>query len=108
MTSNATSPIFIHSLFRSGSTYIFNVFRDSEAGYWCYQEPLNEHLLFASDAPEKLLEIDKQTASHLRHPVLKKPYFDEFFPSLKKLVTYFVKSSHTTNTSYQKTILTLI
>lgn len=91
MTSNATNPIFIHSLFRSGSTYIFNVFRNSGAGYWCYQEPLNEHLLFATDAPEKLLETHKQTSSHLRHPALKKPYFDEFFPLAEIIGNLFRK-----------------
>ena len=38
------SPVVIRSLFRSGSTWLFGVFRRAEAGYWCYQEPFNEGL----------------------------------------------------------------
>jgi hypothetical protein len=45
----SAGPIFVHSLFRSGSTYLFEVFRRSPDGYWCYQEPLNEHLRHARD-----------------------------------------------------------
>jgi hypothetical protein len=73
------APIFVHSLFRSGSTYLFEVFRRSPAGYWCYQEPLNEHLRHAADAPDRLLEISSRDSSLLRHPTLDKPYFWEFY-----------------------------
>lgn len=73
------APVFIHSLFRSGSTYLFNRFRHSPHGYWCYQEPLNEFLLAAADAPEKLLEPQDANVRHLRHPQLDKPYFYEFY-----------------------------
>ena len=50
---NAT-PIFIHSLFRSGSTYLFKLCRSSPAGYWCYQEPLHEAVLAANEDPRKV------------------------------------------------------
>ena len=73
-----TRPIFIHSLFRSGSTYIFNVFRRSPSGYWCYQEPLNEYLLCSANSPDKLLDDLFSLSSYLRHPELDKPYFFEF------------------------------
>jgi len=79
MNSQNTAPVFIHSLFRSGSTYIFNVFRRSKSGYWCYQEPLHEHLIHAATKPHKLLEPDKEMQRKLRHPELKKPYFYEFY-----------------------------
>jgi hypothetical protein len=71
-------PVFIHSLFRSGSTYLFNVFRRSPAGYTCYQEPLNEFLLCARTEPEKLLAIHEAAARTYRHPKLDRPYFAEF------------------------------
>lgn len=73
-----TDPIFIHSLFRAGSTYLFNCFRRSSFGYWCYQEPLNEYLINASDRPDKLLELHEENVTHLRHPGLERPYFYEF------------------------------
>ena len=77
-TSRQEKPIFIHSLFRSGSTYLFNVFRRSDAGYWCYQEPFNDHLLNLDDHPEKLLEPGSGLSRELRHPRLDRPYFWEY------------------------------
>jgi hypothetical protein len=73
------APIFVHSLFRAGSTYIFGAFRRSPAGYWCYQEPLHEYIRHVADAPERLLEVDFHLGSALRHPDLQKPYFWEFY-----------------------------
>ncbi len=78
MTANTRTPVYIHSLFRAGSTYLFNVFRRSSEGYWCYQEPLNEYLLHAATEPDRLLDIHQETISFLRHGKLEKPYFYEF------------------------------
>lgn len=71
-------PIFIHSLFRSGSTYIFDVFRRNKE-YWCYQEPLNEIALKLKDTPEDLLQPDASLSVALRHKQLEKPYFYELY-----------------------------
>lgn len=71
------SPIFIHSLFRSGITYLFQVFRRSPCGYWCYQEPLHEATYLAKNDPTRLLRAFRQKASLLYHPMLDKPYFQE-------------------------------
>lgn len=70
-------PVFIHSLFRAGSTYIFNTFRRSAAGYWCYQEPLHEISLYARENREILLREDASKMAMLRHPRLAAPYFQE-------------------------------
>jgi hypothetical protein len=73
-------PIFIHSLFRAGSTYLFNVFRRSLAGYWCYQEPLHEVALFARSVPEQLLRGFGEKEMRLnRHPKMDVPYFQELY-----------------------------
>jgi len=72
-------PIFIHSLFRSGSTYIFNVFRRSKAGYWCYQEPIHELVLLAKEKPEELLTYSGDKMKALRHPPIDKSYFWELY-----------------------------
>lgn len=74
------SPVFIHSLFRAGSTYLFNCFRRSVEKYCCYQEPLNEFLLNAGKNPEVLLNLHEDNTRHLRHPAIDLPYFYEFFP----------------------------
>jgi len=72
------SPVFIHSLFRSGSTYLFNVFRRSETKYWCYQEPLNEKLIFNATKPGGFKVGIEGVGKILRHPELDKPYCFEF------------------------------
>lgn len=74
----STGPIFIHSLFRSGSTYLFQVFRRSRVGYWCYQEPFHEKLCCLNGNAEQLLESRDTTSHQLRHPRLERPYFWEY------------------------------
>ena len=86
------SPIFIHSLFRAGSTYIFNAFRRAEKGYWCYQEPENEFLIHLNGDANKLLENSEGTVSVLRHPQLNKPYYWEFYQIKDDLKGLFRKS----------------
>lgn len=76
MTPNV---IFVHSLFRAGSTYFFNVFRRSKAGYWCYQEPLHEAAFFMKDDPEALLKFNHHSSEGLRHSKLDQPYFQELY-----------------------------
>ncbi|MGQ9797531.1 MAG: hypothetical protein ACUVR9_14345, partial [Desulfosoma sp.] len=72
------SPIFIHSLFHSGSTYLSHVFRRSPCGYWCYQEPLHEAVYFAKNDPTILLRgFGEEDLNLYRHPRLDKPYFQE-------------------------------
>jgi len=69
-----TQSLFIHSLFRSGSTYVWNAFRRSPKGYWCYQEPLHETVLALEKAPMELLAFDtNEETKYLRHPKLDKP-----------------------------------
>ncbi len=71
------SPIFIHSLFRSGSTYFFNVFRRSPIGYFCFQEALHPVVFFLKDNPQDLLKFHTATYELMRHPNLDRPVFYE-------------------------------
>ncbi len=82
-------PIFIHSLFRSGSTWIFDILRRS--GYWCYQEPYHEALISLNGNFELSLSWDQKTMEELRHPQLDKPYFFEFSKIQKELTGSFEK-----------------
>ena len=77
MSPESPSPIFIHSLWRAGSTYLFQVFRRSEAGYYCYQEPLHEIVLDNQNSPENMLIIKSENVLDLRHPTLTYPYYQE-------------------------------
>ncbi len=68
--------IFIHSLFRTGSTYIFDKFR-SNPDYYCYYEPFNESLVHYSKT--KALSVgDQAQYSAMRHPVHERDYFYEY------------------------------
>jgi len=77
-------PIFIHSLFRAGSTYLFHVFRRSDADYYCYQEPLHEISLYAKNNYGLLLNENDEKAILLRHPTLGKSYFFELYKVAEK------------------------
>lgn len=89
---NLNTPIFIHSLFRAGSTYLFNVFRRSDLSYWCYQEPEHEFLIHLNDDADELLKTGSDLARELRHPALSKPYFWEFHQVNEVLSGLFQKS----------------
>lgn len=85
-------PIFIHSLYRSGSTYFFNVFRRSDAGYFCYQEPENGLLNALNGNPEELLKVGQHESKSLRHQLMNQPYFWEFYLIRSSLRGLFHKS----------------
>ncbi len=72
----AAQPIFVHSLWRAGSTYFFQAFRRA-GGYWAYQEPVHEAALQAKNAPERLAGYAEDLARALRHPPLQRGYFYE-------------------------------
>lgn len=84
-------PIFIHSLFRSGSTYLFNVFRRT-GNYWCYQEPENEWLLELDENPEGLLAVTANNGGNIHHPDIGNPYFWEFHEVRRALKGLFKAS----------------
>ncbi|SEL45693.1 MULTISPECIES: hypothetical protein [Pseudomonas] len=85
------NPIFVHSLFRSGSTYLFNVFRRANDKYWCYQEPENEWLLELDERPELVLAVGASDAKNVNHPDIGLPYFWEFLQIKDSLVGLFKK-----------------
>jgi hypothetical protein len=77
--NNKNTPIFIHSLWRAGSTYVFNVFRRSDYGYWAYKEPIHEIALNAKNQNnlEVFDEFTSDKLNFLNHPYLEKSYFYE-------------------------------
>jgi hypothetical protein len=109
-------PIFIHSLFRSGSTYLFKAFRRSGEGYWCYQEAVHEIAFFSRTDPS-FLHKDHGEAKEklLRHPSLDGSYFKELqevWPAWKDTITehtiyneYFEKSPSSAAVSYFRSLI---
>jgi hypothetical protein len=96
-------PIFIHSMFRTGSTWLFDIFRRAGGGasYFCYQEPFHESLLALNDNPAALLGDPVLTNHLLRHPSLDKPYFWEFHEISESLRGLF-RPSFTTSAFFSE------
>jgi hypothetical protein len=78
-SDESSRPIFLHSSFRTGSTWLWSKFRNNPACY-CYYEIFNEML---EDINFKnILQSPSTWNSH--HPA-GAPYFSEFSPLLKKV-----------------------
>jgi len=65
--------IFLHSSWRTGSTYVWAKFRPLRE-FYCYFEPLNEHLVTATESFINTFA----PWSYATHPKLDAPYLDEF------------------------------
>ncbi len=74
-----SAPVFLHALWRSGSTYIWSRFRDLGETRAFY-DPLNIDLAKLTAA--KLAGHSPEASPHLRHPTLDAPYFAEYAPLL--------------------------
>ena len=92
MDQKDKTPVFVHSLFRSGSTYIFNAFRRSGAGYWPYQEPLNETLIDNAQREGGFQGGPETANEYLRHPELDKSHTYEFHVAADEVVRRFRKN----------------
>lgn len=71
-----TKPLYLHSSWRSSSTYVWAKFRTDPKAY-CYFEPMAEHLRAAT--PDVLGGV---SWSYAHHPPLDVPYRAEFLPLL--------------------------
>jgi hypothetical protein len=70
-------PIFVHSLWRTGSTYVWSRFR-AAPGTRCFYEPLHDGLARLTRA--RIGRANAETVEQNRHPELLAPYFTEFAP----------------------------
>ncbi|MGC5704160.1 glycosyltransferase [Pseudomonas sp. NFXW11] len=78
--------IFVHSLFRSGSTYLYNVLKRTGKLH-VYHEPMHEMIETLHESWEALADRRDELKSILRHGFLVGGYFDEFshlLPEIKK------------------------
>ena len=72
-------PIFLHSLWRTGSTYVWSRFRAAE-GARCYYEPLHDGL--ARLNRRRIARGTAEVIEQNNHPQLNAPYFAEYAPLL--------------------------
>lgn len=77
----AKKPVFLHGLWRSGSTFIWSRFR-ALPGTYCFYEPLNQGL--GRLTAERITRDTADRVEGNRHPELETPYFAEFAPLLKR------------------------
>jgi hypothetical protein len=92
IVSPGPKPIFLHSGWRTGSTYLWAKFRSLPTTY-CYFEPLSEDL--AALTPLILDAFVPWPGA--RHPKLSAPYLEEFRPLLGKdlgIAGYFVEFAY--------------
>jgi hypothetical protein len=75
--ASARRPVFLHGLWRSGSTYLWSRFRTSPHAR-CFYEPLHHGL--AKLTPERIARDTPEQIGANGHPALRAPYFQEFAP----------------------------
>ena len=80
--------LFLHSLFRSGSTYIYNAIKRTGL-YHAYHEPMHEVIASLADSWEELSANQQQIKSILRHDFLRGSYFDEYSHILDEIKKSF-------------------
>lgn len=68
---------FVHSLFRSGSTYVYNALKRT-GKFHIYHEPMHEVIASLSDSWDDMAAKKERMKSLLRHDFLDGGYFDEF------------------------------
>ena len=75
-------PIFIHAWGRSGTTYLWNVFRRCD-GYYTYYEPFHLEFLRLRSPDSFLKKESNNLTKRVNHPSISAPYFAEY--------TYFIE-----------------
>jgi len=83
-------PVFVHAMWRTGSTYVWAKFRENPR-YRAYYEPLHE--VFINVSMEALEAVGSdEAADSRRHPHLKASYFAEFQELVEAGAISFEKS----------------
>ncbi len=74
----AEEPVFLHSLWRTGSTYLFGKFRETQR-YYCLYEPLHEFMGRLNESHMREFS-GRKIAAKLSHSTMSGGYFDEYRP----------------------------
>lgn len=85
-------PIFLHGLFRCGSTYFFDKFR-SDQNIHCYYEPFHHVINQLRPDSIDIWAHSGKTSHRMKHPILIKPHFHEYLGAFEEnQVKFFDKS----------------
>ncbi|MEM8833645.1 MAG: hypothetical protein AAGB32_03785 [Pseudomonadota bacterium] len=98
MTSHSQRPIFLHGLWRSGSTFIWSEFRKNPNTY-CYLEPL--HHRFSHLTKKRVFRDTPSVNKGNNHPVMEQPYFFELIP----LINFRGVKNHSSRLAFEKFFL---
>ena len=94
MNGAAEKLVFIHALFRTGSTYFWNKFR-TDGRFYCYYEAFHQILAQLDDDKIDEWDIHLQSTASVGHPTLSNSYLSEYRKLLNPSrpgVPYFKKS----------------
>ena len=83
MTVELSKVVVVHSLFRSGSTYLFNKLRDNNC-FYCYYEPLHHEIINIRKDTLDVWNVTRRRSHRMKHPHLKKPHFYEYGVAFKE------------------------
>lgn len=72
-----SKPIFIHSLFRTGSTYLWSTFRRNER-FRCFYEPLHQEYVSMSTRKPSPWDFSEDLSEHMHFPPLDKSLTHEY------------------------------
>lgn len=75
------TPVFLHGLWRSGSTYIWSRFRACNETY-CFYEPLHQGL--GKITHDRIKRDTPEIIAGNAHPSMAQPYFSEYAPLIKR------------------------
>lgn len=77
---NPNEMLFIHSMFRAGSTYVASKLGSLRTSYTCYNESVHELTVLSENDPLLLItSTGRKTARLLRHPYGHQRYFARLF-----------------------------
>ena len=95
VTEERVTPVFVHSLFRSGSTYFYNALKRTNK-YHVYHEPFHEAIGTLPTGWSDLVSRTAEFKSLLRHEFLSGSYFDEYAHLLP-----YIKQTFDQSVSYE-------
>jgi GT2 family glycosyltransferase len=88
LQKKAKKLFFVHSLFRSGSTYVYNSLK-KVSNFHIYHEPMHEIIASLPNSWIELEALQADLKTKLRHEFLVGGYFDEYVDILPGIKKYF-------------------
>src|SRR2546428_10335896 len=85
----SSRPIFLHTMFRTGGTYLFHVFRRSPAGYTTYYEPVHYIYGLPDVSIAEATSGNWDNRHNVQHSLLEERYYTEYLPIEREIKQVF-------------------